>query len=248
MPGAIAGTARADARGDAVCITGAYSDTTMTNYFTKLSRELDEKDEQIAALQKELARARQTNAEWLEANGPNGWIGELRDQAKSAVNFKAELRTTSAERDRLRSALEQARQWFAYRMEGKACGGSTSTMLTVCTAALIQDHGPEKMGVEAGEAACSQRELLELAARAAGEWPSPEPFEHVLDRWNPRDNDRDASNLEALLRLDVEWGVGAVKVGDCEETFAAHDGDWDAARRWAGVRAAANFQLRSSKP
>jgi hypothetical protein len=47
----------------------------------------------------------------------------------------------------------------------------------------------------------SDREMLELAAKAAGEWPSPEPFQHVLNRWNPLTGDGDALRLAARLRL-----------------------------------------------
>ena len=44
-------------------------------------------------------------------------------------------------------------------------------------------------------------ELLQFAARAAGEWPSPEPFEHVLSRWNPLTDDGDAFRLSVKLGL-----------------------------------------------
>jgi len=49
----------------------------------------------------------------------------------------------------------------------------------------------------------SDRELLELAAKAAGESPSPEPFEHVVDRWNPLTDDGDAFRLMVALELNV---------------------------------------------
>jgi hypothetical protein len=47
----------------------------------------------------------------------------------------------------------------------------------------------------------SDRKLLEYAAKAAGEWPSPEPFEHVLARWNPLTDDGDALRLAVQLRI-----------------------------------------------
>jgi hypothetical protein len=50
----------------------------------------------------------------------------------------------------------------------------------------------------------TDRELLEAAAKAAGEWPSPEPFEHVLDRWNPLTDDGDALRLAVKLNI---WPV-----------------------------------------
>ena len=53
------------------------------------------------------------------------------------------------------------------------------------------------------------RELLELAAKAAGEWPSPEPFQHVLDRWNPINDDSDA------LRLAVKCGISVLQFPTC---------------------------------
>lgn len=47
----------------------------------------------------------------------------------------------------------------------------------------------------------SDREMLKMAAKAAGEWPSPEPFEHVLNRWNPLADDGDAFRL--MIKLDL---------------------------------------------
>ena len=55
----------------------------------------------------------------------------------------------------------------------------------------------------------TDRELLQFAARAAGEWPSPEPFEHVLSRWNPLVNDGDA------LRLAVKLGISPLMYPAC---------------------------------
>jgi hypothetical protein len=58
----------------------------------------------------------------------------------------------------------------------------------------------------------TDREQLKFAARAAGEWPSPEPFEHVLDRWNPLVNDGDA------FRLAVKLGISVLKYPACIST------------------------------
>ena len=55
----------------------------------------------------------------------------------------------------------------------------------------------------------TDREMLELAAKAAGEWPSPEPFQHVLDRWNPINDDSDA------LRLAVKCGISVLQFPTC---------------------------------
>jgi hypothetical protein len=94
----------------------------------------------------------------------------------------------------------------------------------------------------------SDRELLELAAKAAGLWPGPEPFEHLLDRWNPLTDDGDA------LRLAVKLGdTFLVKVGifgQLDKTFCHIDSvatrenlgtDPCAATRRAIVRAAAEI-------
>lgn len=36
--------------------------------------------DEIARLRAELTAARKTNSEWLAANGPGGWINDLRDE------------------------------------------------------------------------------------------------------------------------------------------------------------------------
>lgn len=90
----------------------------------------------------------------------------------------------------------------------------------------------------------NDRELLELAAKAAGEWPSPEPFEHVMARWNPLTDDGDALRLAVKLRmrLQVDDYGAAARIGDngrwwgCEAHL--YGGIEDATRR-AIVRAAA---------
>ena len=55
----------------------------------------------------------------------------------------------------------------------------------------------------------SDYELLMWAAKAAEEWPSPEPFQHVLDRWNPMDYDGEA------LRLAVKCGISVLQFPTC---------------------------------
>ena len=90
----------------------------------------------------------------------------------------------------------------------------------------------------------NDRELLEAAAKAAGEWPSPEPFEHVLDRWNPLTDDGDAFELYVKLRLTVNCSYDDVAI--CGQEFTQKDvfierngEDPLAATRSAIVRAAA---------
>lgn len=51
----------------------------------------------------------------------------------------------------------------------------------------------------------TDRELLETVATLIGEWPSPEPFEHVLRRWNPLTDDGDALRLAVKLNLDIRY-------------------------------------------
>jgi len=99
----------------------------------------------------------------------------------------------------------------------------------------------------------TDREQLKFAARAAGEWPSPEPFEHVLDRWNPLVNDGDAFRLAVKLGLLVcqsaykpgenAWGfVGVAWYGQQVELESEKftDDPYSATRR-AIVRAAAEI-------
>lgn len=99
----------------------------------------------------------------------------------------------------------------------------------------------------------TDRELLELAARAVngGAWhPLTHAPQHGKD-WNPLTDDGDESRLEAELFLEVEWSISFVSVGrniNCnhewflaKELFDDHSGDRQAARRCAGVRAAAEI-------
>lgn len=53
-------------------------------------------------------------------------------------------------------------------------------------------------------------QVLVAAARAAGEWPSPEPFLYVLSRWNPIDRDADAFRLAIALDVDLIWAADRV--------------------------------------
>lgn len=111
----------------------------------------------------------------------------------------------------------------------------------------------------------TDRELLEMVARAIklplgggyGEWYQSEDgsFSQLVGigesatSWNPLTDDGDEARLEADLSLDVEWAPGSVGVMkfDAEpvigavEFFDDHAGDRQAARRRAGVRAAAEI-------
>ena len=93
----------------------------------------------------------------------------------------------------------------------------------------------------------SDRELLEKAAKAAGEWPSPEPFEHVLNRWNPLKDDGDALRLAVKLDMNIfqaaksAYALPSDDDGTYEEQVRYADAGNDpcAATRRAIVRAAA---------
>jgi hypothetical protein len=84
----------------------------------------------------------------------------------------------------------------------------------------------------------TDREMLELAAKAAGEWPSPEPFEHVLSRWTPLTDDGDALRLAVRLRMNVDWESADCVWCDNEGGTVEGDDPYAATRR-AIVRAAA---------
>ena len=117
----------------------------------------------------------------------------------------------------------------------------------------------------------SDRELLELAAKAAGielDWDIPEnsttPWRMAGEgdelgpaaEWNPRNDDGDAFRLETELSFSaVEWSDG-IEVGELETVsrglrfikgrsayvkFNDHSGDKRAARRLAGTLAAAEI-------
>jgi len=104
----------------------------------------------------------------------------------------------------------------------------------------------------------TDRELLELAAKAAGielvwhgdadPWCFAETVAGI--KWNPRDDDGDALRLAVKLGLDVEMHGGNsthpyVCAFDCERNIAEEvqpeDGDPLAATRRAIVRAAAEI-------
>ena len=102
----------------------------------------------------------------------------------------------------------------------------------------------------------NDREPLELAAKAAGLIVDPNTklakFWTVRDEhgrlfdWNPLIDDGDEARLEAVLGLNVLWGSRTVTVGRkhfglFEEQYQEHGGDKQAARRRAGVRAAAEI-------
>lgn len=58
----------------------------------------------------------------------------------------------------------------------------------------------------------TDRELLELAAKACGEltphWYGNDAyFDGVLQRWNPLLDDGDALRLAAKLKIELEWRV-----------------------------------------
>ena len=63
----------------------------------------------------------------------------------------------------------------------------------------------------------TDRELLELAAKASGEltasWCGNDAyFDGVLSRWNPLEDDGDALRLAVKLELDVSFGLGGAVV------------------------------------
>lgn len=89
----------------------------------------------------------------------------------------------------------------------------------------------------------TDRELLEMAARAAGidGWWE-QPYLSFIKRsggpWRPLTDDGDAHRLESYLRLDVTWGNGSVTVGGVTERYS-HGDDPSAVKRRAIVSAAA---------
>ena len=91
----------------------------------------------------------------------------------------------------------------------------------------------------------TDRELLQFAAKAAGEWPSPEPFEHVLSRWNPLTDDGDAFRLAVKLNIAVRRSDeydASYAVAPYDPTLISEtDADPYAATRRAIVRAAAEI-------
>ena len=98
----------------------------------------------------------------------------------------------------------------------------------------------------------NDRELVENAAKAAGveviwhqAW-NQFVFKTTYQKWNPLNDDGDEARLEAVLGLNVLWGSRTVTVGRrhfglFEERYQEHGRDKQAARRRAGVRAAAEI-------
>lgn len=65
-------------------------------------------------------------------------------------------------------------------------------------------------------------------------------------KWSPLTDDGDCARLEAACMLDVEWQtqhviVGRTMLDKWQEPYMLHDGDKQAARRFAAVRAAASM-------
>jgi len=102
----------------------------------------------------------------------------------------------------------------------------------------------------------TDRELLELSAKACGfltQWVDEKQL-WVREKnqefeawwpWNPLSDDGDCSRMESALSIDVSWGSSYAmadhhSLNDCViETLNAHDGNKQAARRMASLRAAA---------
>ena len=94
----------------------------------------------------------------------------------------------------------------------------------------------------------TDRELLELAAKASGEltssWYGNDAyFEGVLSRWNPLEDDGDALRLAIKLEMDVSFGLrGAViELSHGRKVQELDDNDQYTATRRAIVRAAAEI-------
>lgn len=106
----------------------------------------------------------------------------------------------------------------------------------------------------------TDRELLELAAKAAGKDIDPHRYDpddgfairHTAIFWNPIDDDGDALRLAVKLKLSVKHGIDIFDesnamsayayygdVGECN--FEPHGSDPYAATRRAIVRAAAEI-------
>lgn len=103
----------------------------------------------------------------------------------------------------------------------------------------------------------NDKELLELAAKAAGfppEWNGNIRIETDNNprQWNPLKDDGDCARLEAALSLNVTWHNNFVKVESLIAEHVSHyedfNGDKQAARRRASVRAAAVITAAQSDP
>jgi hypothetical protein len=99
----------------------------------------------------------------------------------------------------------------------------------------------------------TDRDLLEAAARAAGLWPAPEPFERLLERWNPLLDDADTCQLIAAIPLSLRFDendhtIHVVHRGKLVwEAVYAGDADRTAIARRAVVNAAAILEARSRR-
>lgn len=116
----------------------------------------------------------------------------------------------------------------------------------------------------------TNRELLELAARAFGRWGDKSKYienvydydslhhgsaaiqwdEYCYDTWNPLKEDGDCARMEAKLGIDIEWWEAGVvacakfSIPHADERASeefAHHPDRNAARRMASVRVAAEI-------
>lgn len=95
----------------------------------------------------------------------------------------------------------------------------------------------------------TDRELLELAAKASGEltpswYGNAAYFDGVLQRWNPLTDDGDAFRLAAKLFMEVRFLNGAAwaePANGCNGPFHEFEGESHAAARRAIVRAAAEI-------
>ena len=104
----------------------------------------------------------------------------------------------------------------------------------------------------------SDKELLELAAKAAGmhvkahRVDADDNFTHLVVGqkfkpekidWNPLNDDGDGARMEAALGIHVAWHSDGVVCGlrwaGSTELFDDHGGDKQAARRMASLRVAA---------
>ena len=86
----------------------------------------------------------------------------------------------------------------------------------------------------------NDRELLELAAKAAGY-----KYDHKISVWNPLTDDGDCARLEEKLKICIEWWSDSIccTCGDGSswtEIFADHK-DKNAARRYASTALAAEI-------
>lgn len=112
----------------------------------------------------------------------------------------------------------------------------------------------------------TDRELLEMAAKACGKYAPKEDCPngwHGIDpdgygvftmggegrfpdyAWNPKNDDGDGASMEAALGIRVTWHSDGVVCGlrwaGSTELFDDHGGDKQAARRMASLRVAAEI-------